>query len=81
MTLTKFYYYNLPDTLAMAWNFGPVLAQADRIYQDCRFEELPILADALEDATCTEENLIGRSHEPGLHALGCRVLDLIPAKE
>jgi hypothetical protein len=38
---------------------------------------LLILADALEEAGCTEPALLSHLREPGLHVRGCWVLDLL----
>jgi hypothetical protein len=41
---------------------------------------LSILADALEDAGCTENELLGHLRGPGPHMRGCFVLDLLLGK-
>jgi hypothetical protein len=41
---------------------------------------LQILADALEDAGCTDANLLGHLRGPGPHVRGCWALDLILGK-
>jgi len=42
---------------------------------------LAVLADALEDAGCTDADLLGHLRSPGPHVLGCWALDLILGKE
>jgi hypothetical protein len=42
---------------------------------------LAVLADALEDADCTDEAILAHLRSPGLHVLGCWALDLIRGKE
>ena len=42
-----------------------------------RFKELPVLADALEDCSCDDEDLLAHLRGPGPHARGCHVLDLL----
>jgi hypothetical protein len=49
------------------------LAQA--IYDDRAFADLPVLADALEEAGCTEEPILAHCREAGPHARGCWVVD------
>ena len=44
------------------------------------FDELPILADALEEAGCTDAAILGHLRGPGPHMRGCWALDLILAK-
>jgi hypothetical protein len=36
-----------------------------------------VLADALEEAGCGNEEVLGHLREPWLHARGCWVLDLV----
>jgi hypothetical protein len=42
---------------------------------------LAILADALEEAGCTDGKLLGHLRGPGPHARGCFALDLVLRKE
>ena len=42
---------------------------------------LAILADALEDASCTDPAVLGHLRGPGPHVRGCHVLDAILGKE
>jgi hypothetical protein len=50
---------------------------AQAIYDDRRFSDLPILADALEDAGCRDPEILGHLRSPGPHARGCFALDVI----
>jgi hypothetical protein len=43
----------------LTWNHGTVPAIARRIYDERAFHDMPILADALEDAGCTDRDLVG----------------------
>ncbi len=54
---------------------------ATAIYQDRSWEDLPILADALEDAGCDWSALLEHLHGPGPHTRGCWALDLILGRE
>lgn len=58
-----------------------VRAMAEGICEDRAYRELPVLADALEDAGCQEENILSHLRGPGPHALGCWALDLVLGKE
>jgi hypothetical protein len=60
---------------------GTVRGLAEAIYEERAFDRLPILADALEDAGCSDEALLGHLHGPGPHARGCWAVDLILGKE
>lgn len=57
-----------------------VLAIAERIYDERDWRAMPILADALLDAGCTEASLLDHLRGPGPHARGCWVVDLILSK-
>jgi hypothetical protein len=45
-----------------------------------RFEDLPVLADLLEEAGCTDAALLGHLRGPGPHILGCHALDAVLGK-
>jgi hypothetical protein len=42
---------------------------------------MPILADALEEAGCTDQLILDHLRSPGPHVRGCWPVDLILAKE
>jgi hypothetical protein len=67
-----------PAWLARGGGLVPRLALA--IYDDRAFGRLPVLADALEDAGCTDATLLGHLRETEPHWRGCRALDLLLAK-
>ncbi len=72
-----------PATIApavLAWNDNTVRKVAQRIYEDRTYDHLPILADALEEAGCTDANILSHLHAPGPHVRGCWVVDLILGK-
>jgi hypothetical protein len=58
---------------------GAVQNLARVIRDENRFGDLPILADALEDAGCTDEPLLSHCRHLGPHGRGCWALDLILA--
>jgi hypothetical protein len=53
---------------------------ARQIYESRDFDAMPILADALEDAGCDNEGLLGHCRGPGPHVRGCWVVDLLLGK-
>jgi hypothetical protein len=61
----------------LAWNGGTVARLARAIYQERCFADLPVLADALEDAGCNDQGALSHLRDPGLHARGCHILDPI----
>jgi hypothetical protein len=54
---------------------------AQGIYDDRAFHWEPRLADALEDAGCTDAELLGHLRGPGPHVRGCWAVDLLLAKQ
>jgi hypothetical protein len=54
---------------------------AETIYADRDFDRLPILADALEEAGCTDAEILNHCRGPGPHVRGCWVVDLLLGKE
>jgi hypothetical protein len=59
------------------WQGGAAGKIAREIYDRRRFEELPVLADALEDAGCDERALLDHCRSRGPHVRGCWALDLV----
>ena len=64
----------------LAWNDGTIRKMAQVIYGDRAFDRLPLLADALEDAGCTDADILGHCRTPGEHVRGCWVVDLLLGK-
>jgi hypothetical protein len=68
------------DPAWLAWNGGAVRKMAQAIYDGRRFADLPVLADALEDAGCADAAILGHCRGPGVHVRGCWVVDLLLGK-
>jgi len=65
-----------------AWANGAVVRNIATIaYQTNEWSSLPVLADALEDAGCTNRDILDHCRQPGVHVRGCWVVDLILGKE
>jgi hypothetical protein len=64
----------------LAWQGGTAVKLAAAIYEGRRWVDMPVLADALEDAGLTDSGVLGHCREPGPHARGCWVVDLILGK-
>ncbi|NBO91367.1 MAG: hypothetical protein EBV06_03485 [Planctomycetia bacterium] len=62
-----------------AWEDGQLARLAQAIYLEQRFDEMPILADALEEAGCTHRSLIDHARETTPHFKGCWLLDALMA--
>jgi hypothetical protein len=67
-------------TLDSSWFTSTVAMLANSIYTDRAFDRLPILADALEDAGCTNRDILDHCRQPGEHVRGCWVVDLVLGK-
>jgi hypothetical protein len=63
------------DSGWLTWQGGTVGHLARSIYKEGRFECLPVLADALEEAGCTDAALLAHCRINGGHVKGCWVLD------
>jgi hypothetical protein len=70
-----------PITLNPSWLTSTVLALATGIYQEKGFERMPILADALQDAGCDNEDILNHCRQPREHVRGCWVVDLLLDKK
>lgn len=64
-----------PARLDPAWRTTSVLGVAQTAYELRRFEDLPILADALEDAGCSDDVILDHCRRPAAHVRGCWVVD------
>jgi hypothetical protein len=69
------------DPSWLGWNGGTIPKLAEAIYDDRRFSDLPILADALEEAGCTDADILSHCRSGGEHVRGCWVIDLLLGKE
>src|SRR5262245_10336174 len=65
----------------LRWNHGTIRFLAQEVYDHMAFERLPLLADALEDAGCTDPKILDHCRGRGTHVRGCWVVDLILGKE
>jgi hypothetical protein len=63
------------------WLTPTVVQVASGIYAERAFDRLPILADALQEAGCEDEQVLGHCRGPGPHVRGCWVVDLLLGNE
>jgi hypothetical protein len=70
-----------PVTFDARWRTSDVVGLAQAIYDDKAFERMPILGDALMDAGCEDEQIIGHCRGDGPHVRGCWVVDLVLGRE
>jgi hypothetical protein len=69
-----------PVQLDPRWRTSTVLTLAEGIYADRAFDRLPILADALMDAGCDNDQLLDHCRGAGPHVRGCWAIDLLLGK-
>jgi hypothetical protein len=70
------------DAAWLGWGGGTVVGLARAIYNERRWGETPVLADALEEAGCSDQEIIGHLRRQGQgHVRGCWCLDLVLGKE
>jgi hypothetical protein len=69
-----------PVAVDPAWLTPNVGALATTIYEDRAFDRMPILADALEEAGCDNDDILAHCRGPGAHVRGCWILDLVLVK-
>ena len=68
-----------PPTVATRSDFTVAIAR--QMYEDRDFSAMPILADALRDVGCDNEDVLAHCCESNLHVRGCWVVDLLLAKK
>ncbi|HWG41421.1 MAG TPA: hypothetical protein VN688_01450 [Gemmataceae bacterium] len=61
----------------LAWNERSIAKMARAIYTECRFDDLPILADALEEAGCMDGVMLAHCRASMAHVRGCWVVDAL----
>lgn len=71
-----------PMTLDPQWRESTVVALAQQMYESRDFSAMPILADALQDAGCDNDDILTHCRDAnGVHVRGCWVVDLVLGKE
>src|SRR5262249_40879405 len=80
----RFYLFAFSPALppsVLVWNNGIVRRIAEGIAAERAFDGLPLLADALLEGGCENDDLIAHCRSKGPHTLGCWAIDLIVEKE
>jgi hypothetical protein len=70
-----------PVTFSPLWRTDTALSLARTMYDSRDFSAMPILADALQDAGCDNDDILDHCRGPGTHVRGCWVVDLVLGKE
>jgi hypothetical protein len=68
------------DPSWLAWDGGTIPRLALAIYDERAFDRLPILGDALEEAGCTDLEVLGHCRGEGVHVRGCWLVDALAGK-
>jgi hypothetical protein len=68
------------DPAWLTWNNRTIPKLAQAIYDDRAFDRMLILADALEEAGCTNADILTHCRQRGEHVRGCWVVDLLLGK-
>lgn len=70
-----------PVTADPTWLSSTVVALARGMYDSRDFAAMPILADALQDAGCDNNDILDHCRGTGPHVRGCWVVDTVLGKE
>jgi hypothetical protein len=70
-----------PIAIDPRWQTSTVLDLARLIYDERAFDRLPILADALMDSGCDNDDVLSHCRGEGPHVRGCWVVDLLLGKK
>jgi hypothetical protein len=63
-----------------AWRTSYILDLSRTVYERRRWEDLHVLADALERSGCKGEGILSHCRQPGPHVRGCWVVDWLIGK-
>lgn len=70
-----------PVTLNPNWLTSTVKQLAALIYEERQFDKMPLLGDSLEDAGCSNDDVLKHCRGGGEHVRGCWVVDRVLEKE
>jgi hypothetical protein len=70
-----------PVAVEPSWLTSTVIALAEGIYKEKAFDRLPILADALQDAGCDNDDVLSHCRSDESHVRGCWVVDLLTGRK
>jgi hypothetical protein len=69
-----------PVTFDINWRTSTVIALARSVYESRGYGPMPLLADALQDAGCENEEILNHCRSADPHVRGCWVVELILGK-
>jgi hypothetical protein len=68
------------DSTWLSWHGGLLVSMAQKMYDSRDFCDMPVLADALEEAGCDDAKILEHCRSAGPHVRGCWAVDLILGK-
>jgi hypothetical protein len=74
-------YPGAPVEFSPTWRTSTAIALVRAMYESRDFFAMPILADALQDAGCDNEDILSHCRSDAPHVRGCWVCDLVLGKE
>jgi hypothetical protein len=69
------------DPSWLSWHGGLLVSMARQMYDRRDFTDMPVMGDALEDAGCSNQDILSHCRSGGEHYRGCWVLDLVLGKK
>jgi hypothetical protein len=69
------------DPAIQQWNGGAAVILATEMYESRNFSRAPLLADRLEYASVSDDQLLDHLRGPGPHTRGCFAVDLVLGRE
>jgi hypothetical protein len=70
-----------PVAFSPDWRTDTAVSLARAMYESREFGAMPILADALQDAGCDNDDILSHCRGAGPHVRGCWVVDLVLGKQ
>ena len=67
-------------TFSPEWRTDTAVSLAKQMYESREFSAMPILADALQEAGCDNDDILNHCRQEGVHVRGCWVVDLVLGK-
>jgi hypothetical protein len=68
------------DPALRTWHDGLLVSMTQQMYNSRDFSAMPVLADALEEAGCTDRQILAHCRGGEEHVRGCHLLDLLLEK-
>jgi hypothetical protein len=65
----------------LTWHDGLIVSMAQQMYDSHDFSDMPVLADALEEAGCANQKMLQHCRSKSDHVRGCWLIDLLLNKE